>query len=406
MNKIKKAIEHINITEEMQTDILKNLRNRTSLSTEGITSGHSQTTHKKSLNIKTGKILSMAAAALLVIGIISVPVQAGIRHLIRERMESLPEEEISAISEMLPAQDMSEGDADKFSRSYTQDELSRKAELFKAYQNGTFPERELLRITDEAQRAQDMLCYNETNSLFYLPDRELTDEELLQIIDFNYKRDYALEQSPEAMEVHAEQEKEQKQLEHQISESDGIEETEAIEAVRGWMDSFFSLSTEGMEQNCYLEDSYFEVPVYCITFSIQSNCYYYFYVNSLDGSLMQVSVSLAKWLDDETTISKENAGEQAENAFTAAKSFLEEKLDIHEDYQEVHCFYYLKDGVTPGKLFWLYFFREDGSAYRLSLRGTDCALTDFCLTDQENYYETLERAKSDSGRTIVEVALK
>lgn len=388
--KLKEAMEHINITEEMQADILRNVRKK-------------QQGRQYPISFK---IIPIAAAALLAIGIISIPVQAGIRYLIKERMENLPEEEISAISEMMAVQDYSKGDADGFSRNYTQEELARKAELFKAYQNGTFPEGELLRITDEAQKDPDMLCYNEANSLFYFPDRELTDEELLQIIDFNYKRDYALEQTQEVKEVRAEQEKEQRKLEIQVADQGCVDEAKAIATAKSWMNSLFSLSTDGMEQNCYLEDSRFEVPAYCITFSIQSNCYYYFWVNTLDGSLLQVSVSQAKWLDEEDTISKENAEEQARNAFGAAKNFLEEKLGIYEDYKEIHCFYYLIDGEEPGHLFWFWFFREDGSAYSLSLRGTDSALTNFALTDQENYRKTIDIAVQERNRTIVPIDLE
>jgi len=386
--KLKEAMEHINITEEMQADILKNIR------------AYSSSTLRRT-NVK--KAISIAALTLSAVGIISIPVQAGIRYLIKERMENLPKDEIGAISEMMEVQDLGGDDADGFSRDYTGTELARKAELFKAYQNGTFPEGELLRITDGSQITQDMLCYNETNSFFYLPDRELTDEELLQIIDFNYKRDYALEQTQEVRELRAEQEKEQEALKSQISSQDGIDEAKAVENVKSWMNSLFSLSTDGMEQNCYIEDSLFEVPAYCITFSIQSNCYYYFWVNTLDGSLMQLNVSQAQWLDDEESIVREKDREQAENAFSAAKSFLEEKLNIHEDYRRIHCFYYLLDGTDPGKLFQFYFIREDGSAYHLSLRGTDCELTSFRLTDQEDYRETMEETEKEGKKSVVTI---
>jgi hypothetical protein len=38
--------------------------------------------------------------------------------------------------------------------------------------------------------------YARDTGCFYLPERALTDEELLQILDFNSKRDFALEQNP------------------------------------------------------------------------------------------------------------------------------------------------------------------------------------------------------------------
>ena len=42
----------------------------------------------------------------------------------------------------------------------------------------------------------DQLVYARDTGCFYLPERALTDEELLQILDFNSKRDFALEQNP------------------------------------------------------------------------------------------------------------------------------------------------------------------------------------------------------------------
>lgn len=405
--KLKEAMEHINITDEMQTDILKNVRSkqRSKQSRPADSSLHESPLHSARRNSMTNwkKTVSAAAAALVAVGIISIPVQAGIRYLIRERMESLPEEEVKTISEMMEQQDMQEGDADKFSRSYTETELTRKAELFKAYQNGTFPEGELLRVTGKAQADQDILCYNETNSFFYLPEREMTDEELLQIIDFNYKRDFALEQSAEVHKLHAEQKKEQEQLQSQVAESGGIDESKAIETAKSWMHSLFSLSTDGMEENCYLEEELFEVPTYCVTFSIQSNCYYYFWVNTLDGSLMQVSQSQASWLDLDSSIVKERAEEQAQEAFAATKSFLEEKLGISEAYKEIHCFYYLSEGAVPGRSFHFYFIMEDGSAYHLSVLGANNEVNTFTQTTKESYQETLKRTENDTSHTIVTV---
>lgn len=47
--------------------------------------------------------------------------------------------------------------------------------------------------TESAEEAESLgFCFLVPNSTFYLPDRELTEEEMLQIIDFYAKRDYAL----------------------------------------------------------------------------------------------------------------------------------------------------------------------------------------------------------------------
>ena len=42
---------------------------------------------------------------------------------------------------------------------------------------------------------ENKLVFCDNESMFILPDQELTDEELLQIIDFLYKRDYSLQEA-------------------------------------------------------------------------------------------------------------------------------------------------------------------------------------------------------------------
>ena len=86
--------------------------------------------------------------------------------------------------------------ADRFNREYTKEEENRKEALRKEYENGRFPEGTLTLVKSAGQAVDsDQLVYARDTSCFYLPERALTDEELLQILDFNSKRDFALEQN-------------------------------------------------------------------------------------------------------------------------------------------------------------------------------------------------------------------
>lgn len=83
---------------------------------------------------------------------------------------------------------------DSYTRELTDKERERLQELNWAYAEGTFPEAELP-IYDTAEQAGDTLyCYIAESGTFKLPDTELTDEQLLQLIDFREKREYSMKQ--------------------------------------------------------------------------------------------------------------------------------------------------------------------------------------------------------------------
>lgn len=278
-------MDQINIPEDMQKKLIKNLCRQT-------IEENYQYKYKKKYR---AKMLLSAAAILLVIGAVSIPAQAGIRYLVKQRMESIPREEMESTLTMLSSQTIN---ADSFSRDYSIQEKERMAELFKSYQNGTFPEGELLLLEANTEIPENVLCYEKNTGCFYLPDRSLTDEELLQIIDFNYKRDYSLTLDPQVQSEIAMQEKEQEEIKARIEkQQNSISETEAASIAQKWMDSLFGISTDGMEETIYLDKDSFDIPTYHVTYDIQSNCYYYFSISTIDGTVMSFQRNVASLLD-------------------------------------------------------------------------------------------------------------
>jgi len=77
----------------------------------------------------------------------------------------------------------------------TDEEKTRLAELDISYKNeGVFPEGEIkLLDSREAYKGKGVGYYAATGT-FYFPEDDLSDEELLQIIDFRHKRDYSIGQ--------------------------------------------------------------------------------------------------------------------------------------------------------------------------------------------------------------------
>lgn len=109
-----------------------------------------------------------------------------------QRMQQMKPEEIGDLKTDL--QTSTEG-ADHYSRKLSDSEHNRLVQLTTKYDTeGLFPKSKILEVDSKNQILKDRLCFDSASSTFYLPDRELTDEELLELIDFYSKRDYSIKQ--------------------------------------------------------------------------------------------------------------------------------------------------------------------------------------------------------------------
>ena len=87
----------------------------------------------------------------------------------------------------------SEANRDHFSRELTENEKDRMAQLKIQYENeGRFPIDKVVRVDSEKDIVANRVCFEAGKSIFYLPEGEMSDEDLLEIIDFYYARDYSL----------------------------------------------------------------------------------------------------------------------------------------------------------------------------------------------------------------------
>lgn len=135
--------------------------------------------------------VAMVLSSLLIL-LISVPVGAMVQGYM-QRMVSM---EDSQMKEYLSGLEKSRADADSYSRQLTSEEQKRKEELLVFYEAGErYPEREITAIQETTQVLKDRVCFLVDDSKFYLPEQRLSDEDLLEIIDFYHKRDYSLAQS-------------------------------------------------------------------------------------------------------------------------------------------------------------------------------------------------------------------
>ena len=139
------------------------------------------------------RIVIPAAACLL---LASTTVTAS--GLYRARMESMNHEKLETYFSGLQEADVA---ADSYSRPLTDSEKNRLEELRQAYlEEGYFPKRELAML-DSPEKYKKGVAFYAARSTFFLPEEEMTEEELLELIDFREKRDYSLAKITEEIEA-------------------------------------------------------------------------------------------------------------------------------------------------------------------------------------------------------------
>lgn len=285
--KLKETMDQIHMKEEMQKEIIMKVKRQTDRRAFG----------KKRLH----QAVAAAAVFVLIAGAV-IPSQAGLRHFVKDRLENMPKQELEAVNQMVQSQNNAE--ADSFSREYSKEEIKRMQQLQEAYQNGRFPQQTITYTDSVGQIPDDLLRYDPDTSFLYLPDRTLTDEELLQIIDFNYTRDYAVSQGTAAQEARKEWEEKEEGLKAKVQKEGWITEKEALQAAEVYLQTEFGVSAEGMIADVFLDEPKTGLFIYHVGYQTEDDISIYAYgidLNAEDGSLVDTSdASIRKDRDLET----------------------------------------------------------------------------------------------------------
>ena len=273
--KLKETMDQIHMKEEMQKEIIMKVKRQTDRRAFG----------RKRLHQAAAAI----AAFVLIAGAV-IPSQAGLRHFVKDRLENMPKQEVEAVNQMVQGQNNTE--ADSFSREYSKEEIKRMQQLQEAYQNGRFPQQTITFTDSVGQIPDDLLRYDPDTNFLYLPDRTLTDEELLQIIDFNYTRDYAVSQGTVAQEARKEWAEKEESLKAKVQKEGWITEKEALQAAEVYLQTEFGLSAEGMIADVFLDEPKTGLFIYHVSYQTEDDISTYAYgidLNAEDGSLVDTS---------------------------------------------------------------------------------------------------------------------
>ena len=169
----------------------------------------------------------VAAVIALCVVYLSLSIGAGAAiNLYIQRMNSLNEEEMLTYNSEVQNTDK---EADSFSRQLSKLERDKMLEFREEYETeGRFPTKEILKVQKKSEVVHGELCFCVENSTFYLPKQELTDDELLQIIDFMEKRDYSVRKKNSVSELPS-------------SENEKVSEDEAVEFAKKILADVYNL---------------------------------------------------------------------------------------------------------------------------------------------------------------------
>lgn len=148
--------------------------------------------HFYKMNLRKALVL----AAVLIMAF-SITATAAV-SILQQRMEAMNRDKLEEFFVQIY---QSKLPADNYNRAITQEEQARIDSLKTAYaEHGLFPEKELTLIQKADAYNGKNVAYLADTGTFFLPDKEMTDEQLLQIIDFRTKRDYSLQKMNEMIE--------------------------------------------------------------------------------------------------------------------------------------------------------------------------------------------------------------
>ena len=390
---LKDAVNGIDMRDEMKKEVVRNVMKQTG---------------KKRKGMKTFRWQKVAAAAVIVIaagGVIGVPVRAFVNSYVRERMEEMNKEEKEAFVDAI---DRMQVDPDSLSREYTENEKERQQTLYQQYVQGVFPESELPQVDSEKEAEQYEFCYLRATGKFYLPERELTDEELLEIIDFTLKGNYSITQRYE--EEYAEEiAKTKEQTDEEIKaivEEGGITQQQAEEIATKYLLNLYNVTGQGLNFDCNYKgaDDEFtgvgEENYLACWQDIVNHDNYFICISAHDGRLIGLMYSGEKIPED--GIKAEEAEEKISVLHAKAADLI--KKDRKETYQKEYIFYEKYDDDTTTESVKFIFEKEDGSVYTVEY-GWNGMLSYYGEDDLSDYHDGIGRTRfiGNQGKRVESV---
>ena len=134
------------------------------------------------------------------VGLTGIGAKAGYETWVK-RMETMPETEKAELFEEIN-NDTGITIDEAWSRKLTDVEIIKIAELENKYYNlNVYPENEVQRLEKLSDWDGKSVCYIEEDHLLHLPDTQMTEEQMLQFIDYTAKKDYLIENNADEIQA-------------------------------------------------------------------------------------------------------------------------------------------------------------------------------------------------------------
>lgn len=311
--------------------------------------------------------------AIMVCMLVSAPLIADVTSNVLERMQQMNKQEVDSLNDLLQAQKV---EADSFSRALTAEEQDRKKRLLEAYTyKERFPEGDVKLVEGESLALENTLCYDINNSTFYLPHRPLSDEELLQLIDFNHKRDYSLQvMNPvEKTEVNMKD----------------VKEMGLVEKAQYVIHTIYGLAPQSLESTIECQDE--ARKSYSVTFT-EGKRNFSVGLEGEDLKVKNVGATLQNELSTYQVVTKEIA-ENETVLYEQSKDIVENVFAVGQGIKSAWCNYFIGDGgrAQDRKIHYL-FELEDGSAYIFRYVQEEGTLYEcFYMTRFSDYQRMMEQ---------------
>ena len=265
--------------------------------------------------------LKYIPVVIFTILIAAYPVKAASDY-VSSRLAKLSEEEKNELRTMIRSLDE---EAIRYSRDFSESEQEQYDALLVQYDKGVFPQGTLSIVNDIHAANDETVYYNPEDNCIYLPDRRLTEEELLEMIDFYNKTDYSLRTSDASTKYRADMENKRLQL-----SVDALSEDEAVASAAFYVETMYGIATEKMEKR--LNGNYGD---YQITFT-EDNVSYSVCIQADDASFKDISMDMEgfAYYHDNLKVKDSHLRKKGKEAKTIAAKLLGEKSAITDAYAQ------------------------------------------------------------------------
>jgi hypothetical protein len=333
---------------------------------------------------KVNKIRSITfwpkvAIVLVCLMISSITVFAAVDY-VRQRMESLTKEEKDSYYEGVQN---SPANADSYSREFTDNEKAKMEELRAKYVNGVFPAQKLSIVKTQSDADDSMEFYFvEDASLFVLPTRELTEEEILEIIDFYYSRDYSLTKKAKENIVTVSPD--------EFIEKGGMDEDKAIEMALLDIQNVYGLDFEDSQISVEYNDVGGIGNIYYVTMTDSETLVKYGASIDADQELVTQLFNMKQSSDitDGVAVDEAKFTAKYDDALDMLKKWKGEDVSITRATCEYN--YNSDDCLEHGMVSYL-FEMEDGTGYVFYYSCTNESFFQIFMTDYDQYRQRVDQ---------------